>query len=132
MTQEVSYDLMAFEMKRGIHDRVGCFVENKYKRNLKEHFAYLAYHFNREDELEKAFYYSIEAGDKAKNDYANNEALQHYDNALEIFDRICKTGRLPAIIDAVKEELDRMKKKEKKKKSRKSARRATKSKKKTS
>jgi hypothetical protein len=47
----------------------------------------------------------VEAGDKAKKVYANQEALAHYDRSLEIFDKMVEAGMLPELTKRIEEEI---------------------------
>lgn len=105
LTQEVAYDSIAYKRKRDLHLEVGNFIERAYKRSIEEMLGFLTHHFYRGKDWEKAFYYSIEAGDKAKRAYANIEALSYYDKALEVLDIMNKTGLLEDIWKRIKSEI---------------------------
>jgi class 3 adenylate cyclase len=105
LTQEVAYDSISYKRKRDLHLKVGNFIERAYRRSIEEVLGFLTHHFYRGKDWEKAFYYSIEAGDKAKRAYANIEALSYYDKALEILDIMNKTGLLEDIWKRIKAEI---------------------------
>lgn len=106
LTQEVAYDNLSFKRKREIHIMVADFIEKKYRRAIEEVLGFLTHHYHKGQNWEKAFYYSIEAGDKAKKAYANVEALSYYDRALEILDKMNKTGVLEKIWKRIRSELE--------------------------
>ncbi|TES93348.1 MAG: hypothetical protein E3J87_02480 [Candidatus Cloacimonadota bacterium] len=106
LTQEVAYDSLSFKRKREIHIMVADFIEKKYRRAIEEVLGFLTHHYHKGQNWEKAFYYSIEAGDKAKKAYANVEALSYYDRALEILDKMNKTGVLEKIWKRIRSELE--------------------------
>jgi len=105
LTQEVAYDSIAFKQKRELHLEVANFTEKKYRKAIEDVLGFLTHHFYRGQDWEKAFYYSIEAGDKAKKAYANIEALSYYDRALEILEIMNKSGLLEEIWKRIKGEL---------------------------
>jgi class 3 adenylate cyclase len=105
LTQEVAYDSLSFKRKRDIHLKVADFIEHRYRRSIEEVLGFLTHHYYKGQEWEKAFYYSIEAGDKAKKAYANIEALSYYDTALEILEKMHKSGVLEKIWKRIKSEL---------------------------
>lgn len=105
LTQEVAYNSISYKRKRNLHLKVGNFIEHTYKKSIEEVLGFLTHHFYRGKEWEKAFYYSIEAGDKAKRAYANIEALSYYDKALEILDIMNKSGVLETIWKRIKSEI---------------------------
>ncbi|MCK4574847.1 hypothetical protein KAU34_00395, partial [candidate division WOR-3 bacterium] len=104
LTQEVSYNSLSFKRKREIHIMVADFIEKKYRKAVEEVLGLLTHHYYKGQNWEKAFYYSIEAGDKAKKAYANIEALNYYDKSLEILDKMNKTGELEKIWRRIKSE----------------------------
>ncbi len=105
LTQEVAYDSLSYKKKRDLHLSVANFIEKKKSRDIEEVLGILTHHFYKGRDWEKAFYYSIEAGDKAKKGYANIEALNYYDRALEILDKMKKNGLLEKIWKRIKSEL---------------------------
>ncbi len=107
LTQEVAYDSISYKRKRNLHIKVGNFIERAHKKSIEEVLGFLTHHFYQGKEWEKAFYYSIEAGDKAKRAYANIEALSYYDRALEILDTMNKSGLLETIWKRIKSEINK-------------------------
>jgi predicted ATPase len=105
LTQEVAYDSISYKRKRDLHLSVAGFIERKYRKSIEEVLGFLTHHYYRGKDWEKAFYYSIEAGDKAKRAYANVEALSYYDRALEILEIMNKTGLLEEIWKRIKTEI---------------------------
>lgn len=71
--------------RRTLHETVGRQLENEDAARQRNP-ARLAYHFSNGDDLAKAATYSRLAGDEAARSHAYEEALRHYDAALEILD----------------------------------------------
>ncbi|MEW6685583.1 MAG: adenylate/guanylate cyclase domain-containing protein [Candidatus Edwardsbacteria bacterium] len=105
MTQEVAYESLSFGRRRELHIIAGEYIEGIQEKNIEEAYGILTHHFYQGRSWEKAFYYAIEAGDKAKKVYANQEALNYYDKALEVFDQMGEEGLLPGIMKEIQEEL---------------------------
>lgn len=105
ITQEVAYGSLAFETRKNLHQAIGNFIEEKEQENLEPSFAILAHHFYNGEDWEKAFNYSIEAGDRAKKSYSNLEALAHYDRSLDILNKMEKAGLLPELMKKVMAEI---------------------------
>jgi ABC-type oligopeptide transport system substrate-binding subunit/predicted Ser/Thr protein kinase len=66
--------------RRRLHRDVAVALE----KICPDDFEKLAYHYNHANEDEKAAFYYLEAGDRARNLYAFQEAIESYEQALEI------------------------------------------------
>ncbi len=105
MTQEVAYDSLSFSRRRELHNNIGDHLELSNETKIEEVLELLSHHYFHAQNWEPAFFYSVEAGDKAKKAYANQEALAHYDRALEVFDKMVEAGMLPELTRRIQEEL---------------------------
>ncbi len=85
LTKEVAYDTMSFQKKRELHEMAGSFIEKKYKAGIEEFFGILSYHYYEAKKYEKAMVFSVKAGEKAKNVYANYEAIDFFTRAIESY-----------------------------------------------
>jgi tetratricopeptide (TPR) repeat protein len=83
LTQQVAYGSLPYERRRVVHRRVGETLERLYPAQLEEYYAPLAYHYSRSDRQEKALEYLVKTGHKAAQRYANREALDAFQQALE-------------------------------------------------
>jgi tetratricopeptide (TPR) repeat protein len=84
LTLEVAYNLLPFAQKRKLHLKIGNHYEKKFKDSLEERCELLAHHYEKSDNLNKAFFYLIKAGKKGKRGYANQEAIRFFDRAEKI------------------------------------------------
>ena len=82
--REVTYQQMSGARRQQVHRRVGEALEIEYRHRLDEVVSRLAYHFTAGGDREKALRYSIRAGDRARELYANEEAIAYYQRALEL------------------------------------------------
>jgi tetratricopeptide (TPR) repeat protein len=95
LTQEVAYDSLLTTRRQVLHAAAGHAMERLYPDWLAEHYEALAHHFTRGAVWEKAFDYLTKSGEKARQAYANQEALAFYTQAIEVSRRIT-----PALDDA--------------------------------
>lgn len=105
MTQEVAYDSLPYNRRRELHNQIGDYLEEAYGEKVEEVMGLLAHHYYYAQNWEPAFFYSVEAGDNARKVYANQEALAHYDRALEVFDKMVEAGMLPELTRRIQEEM---------------------------
>ena len=85
LTQEVAYGSLSFARRRELHVRVGEDLEQRSAASsLAEQYGVLAHHFFEGRVYGRAFDYLVKAGDKARAEFANDAALNHYRRALEI------------------------------------------------
>lgn len=78
LTQEAAYSSLLFEQRREFHRRVARTLENLFKGREAEFAGLLAHHYDAAGDREKAIGYLLLAGDKARLEYASEEAKQDY------------------------------------------------------
>jgi class 3 adenylate cyclase/tetratricopeptide (TPR) repeat protein len=98
VTQEVAYNLMLFSQRRLLHQAVAEWIEKSYEKNLEAHYTLLAHHWAQAADtsealqdgtvLHKAVEYLEKAGEQAMQNYANQEAVQFFRQALELDKKI--------------------------------------------
>jgi tetratricopeptide (TPR) repeat protein len=81
--QDVAYNSLLLRQRRAVHRAVGTALEDLYPERLAEHYEELAYHFTQGEVWTKAMAYSMLAGDRAAEAFANAEAKAHYARALQ-------------------------------------------------
>ena len=86
--QDVAYNSLLRERRKELHRGVGLAIEELYADRLADHYEELAHHFVNGEEWEKAFEYLVRSGDKAKDAYANQVALDFYGKALDVARRV--------------------------------------------
>ncbi len=94
VTQEVAYNLMLFSQRRQLHQAVAEWIEQNYEKNIEAYYALLAHHWSQaaetpeahqnEHALLKAVEYLDKAGEQAMQNYANQEVIQFFTQALEV------------------------------------------------
>jgi class 3 adenylate cyclase/tetratricopeptide (TPR) repeat protein len=88
LTQEVAYDSLLTTRRQVLHAAAGHAMERLSQEWLMERAEALAHHFTRGEVWEKAFGYLARSGEKARQVYANQEAIAFYTQALEVSQRV--------------------------------------------
>ena len=86
LTQEVVYNGLLIKERRLIHEKIGLVMEELLHDHLPEFYETLAYHYSQSDNFQKAYEYLKLSGDKAAKNYANNEAIRFYKEAIRMLD----------------------------------------------
>ena len=92
LTQDVAYESLLTTRRQVLHAAAGHAIERLYPDGLVERSEALAHHFTMGAVWDKAFVYLAQSGDKARQAYANQEAIAFYTQALEVSQR-----RTPAL-----------------------------------
>jgi predicted ATPase/serine/threonine protein kinase len=88
LTCDVAYESLLAKRRRALHRLIGTAIEELYAERLPEHYGMLAHHWYEGQGWEKALHYLQEAASQAAERYANQEALEYYNLALEVCDRL--------------------------------------------
>jgi predicted ATPase/class 3 adenylate cyclase len=83
LIQDVVYNSLLRERRRELHREVGHAIEELYPDRIAERLEELAHHFVNAEAWDKAFEYLVRSGDRAKDAYASQAALNFYRRALE-------------------------------------------------
>jgi class 3 adenylate cyclase/tetratricopeptide (TPR) repeat protein len=84
LVQEVAYHSLSGSRRSELHRKVGETLESLYSRKGDEQAEVLAYHFQRGQAREKAFFYMKKAGKKSLDRYALQESHLYYQAAYDI------------------------------------------------
>lgn len=84
LVHEVAYDSLLVQRRREFHRRVGETLEAVYADHPEQACEVLAYHFGRSDDQDRAAEYLEMAGRKAKAEFANETAIRHCTELLEL------------------------------------------------
>ncbi|HZJ21948.1 MAG TPA: adenylate/guanylate cyclase domain-containing protein, partial [Anaerolineales bacterium] len=100
VTQEVAYNLMLFSQRRRLHQAVAEWIEQSNQKNIESFYALLAYHWAQAAQtpdmarnahaIRKAVEYLEKAGEQAMENYANEEAIQFFNQALDCEAKLSK------------------------------------------
>ena len=83
MMRDVAYQGLSFKRRRELHLKAGSAAERAVGSHLEAAADVLALHFSLAQEHERAWRYSLIAGDQARDTYANVDAAAFYERALE-------------------------------------------------
>ncbi|MGC9367681.1 MAG: adenylate/guanylate cyclase domain-containing protein, partial [bacterium] len=86
LIRDVIYESILNETRKLLHKMVGQIIEEKFKNDLSGYFSLLAYHFDYAEDNSKAAEYYVNAGQKAQQEYRNDEAIKYYRRVLELLD----------------------------------------------
>jgi predicted ATPase len=88
LVSDAIYGTLLRRDRTELHGQVGQAIEQLYADRLEEHVEVLARHFGWSDHLDRALRYLIWAGQKARRIYANEQALQYFQQAVALLPRV--------------------------------------------
>jgi class 3 adenylate cyclase/tetratricopeptide (TPR) repeat protein len=88
LTREVAYDGMLKARRRQLHGQAGEALEHSGASQRFEHCELLAYHYSRSADPARAIPYLTVAGNRAKDKYANQEAIATYRQAIGLIEQL--------------------------------------------
>jgi class 3 adenylate cyclase/predicted ATPase len=91
LTQEVAYNSLLSDRRKGLHERTAQAIEAIYLSRLEDHYGDLAYHYSHSENTEKAVEYLHLAGQQAVQQSAYAEAITHLTTALELLEALSDT-----------------------------------------
>jgi ABC-type oligopeptide transport system substrate-binding subunit/class 3 adenylate cyclase len=87
LIQETAYRTLLAEQRERLHRRAAEWLEERHAERDTEALGLLAYHWLRAEDEDKAAGYLLRAGDKARLEYALDEAIEHYRDLLPLLER---------------------------------------------
>ena len=87
LIQEVAYRTLVSAARTGLHRRAAEWLENRPADNLGDELGLLAYHWLAAGDEDRAVDYLVRAGDRARQQYALDEAVGHYRELLPLLER---------------------------------------------
>ncbi|MFP6584518.1 MAG: adenylate/guanylate cyclase domain-containing protein [Candidatus Hydrogenedentota bacterium] len=97
LTHDVAYSTLLIERRKELHRTVAMAIETLFEERLTDHYEALAYHYALAEDDEPALDYLVKAGDKAVAAYANREAIDYYQQALNLCEKIDNQDELASI-----------------------------------
>lgn len=82
ITRDTVYRGLRDIKKRLLHKKIARCMEEVYKGRIDDFYPNLAFHHHNAEQYEEAFEYYIKAGEKAKELYAYEDAIEMYEKAL--------------------------------------------------
>jgi ABC-type transport system substrate-binding protein/class 3 adenylate cyclase len=87
LIQETAYRTLLGAQRMRLHRRAAEWLEARYAERDAEVLGLLAHHWLRAEDEEKAADYLLRAGDKARLEYALDEAIEHYRDLLPLLEQ---------------------------------------------
>ena len=87
LIQETAYRTLLAEQRRDLHRRAAEWLEERYAERDIEALGLLAHHWLAAEDEAKAAEYLLRAGDKARLEYALDEAIDHYRSLLPLLEK---------------------------------------------
>ena len=84
LTQETAYNLLLFAQRRELHQRIAEWYEQNQAEDLSPYYSLLAYHWQQAENLSRAIDYLEKAGEQALKNYANQETIAFFSDALRL------------------------------------------------
>jgi adenylate cyclase len=84
LTQETIYNSLLRSQRPTLHRTVAECIEYLYAEDLRNHAEVLALHYDRAYVRTKAMRYALLAGERARERFANRDAIEYYSRALQI------------------------------------------------
>jgi ABC-type oligopeptide transport system substrate-binding subunit/class 3 adenylate cyclase len=84
LIQEAAYRTLVVDERRALHARAAIWLEDRYKDREDEVAGLLAHHWLAAADQDKAVAYLTKAGDRARQEYALDEAIAYYRELLPL------------------------------------------------
>jgi class 3 adenylate cyclase/tetratricopeptide (TPR) repeat protein len=83
LIRDGAYEGLSYKRRRDLHGRVAEVIEQRQGERPEDAAELLSLHFHRAERWPEAWRYSVDAGRRAKEKYANVEAASFFERALE-------------------------------------------------
>jgi class 3 adenylate cyclase/tetratricopeptide (TPR) repeat protein len=94
LIQEAAYRSLLKRRRKELHGRAAAAIETSYEGRTEQVAGALGRHLQEAGELERAVPFLVSAGDRAREAFANEEAISWYGRALDAIDGISRTKDL--------------------------------------
>ena len=100
ITQETVYRSLLRSQRPELHRTVAECIEDLHAADLTNQAELLALHYDRARVRDKAMHYALLAGDRARERFANREAIEYYSRALQLSQHLgqCQAERWRAVV----------------------------------
>ncbi|MEO5863115.1 MAG: AAA family ATPase, partial [Burkholderiales bacterium] len=88
LVQDAAYDSLLKTRRQDLHGKIARVIEERFPHMKETDPEVLAHHFQNGEEWTRAFQYLVHSGDRAKDAYANQAALEWSRRALEVAERM--------------------------------------------
>lgn len=91
LVRDAAYDSLPYRRRRELHSRLALWLERRFADDLGPHAATLAFHWERAEAWDVAYTARLRAGEIALQSYSNREAVEHFNAAAQIRQRLPAT-----------------------------------------
>jgi class 3 adenylate cyclase/tetratricopeptide (TPR) repeat protein len=92
--QNVAYETLLLKQRRDLHGRVARSIEQQSGGRPEEYCESLAYHYARDDNIDRAVHYLEQAGERAARSFALHSARDQFAEALHLISQCEQTETL--------------------------------------
>lgn len=85
LAQEATYNSILTNQRKNLHLKIAEAIQTVFAERLNEFYGMLAYHYSRGEHFKKAEEFLIKSGEEAMKASASTEALNYYQEALDIY-----------------------------------------------
>ncbi|MBN1898711.1 MAG: diguanylate cyclase [Spirochaetes bacterium] len=100
--RDAFYQKISKKRRQDLHARVARVIEERNKKNIEPVVFDLAHHFFKAGDSHKSLQYVLPAAEKAKREYANDEAIRYYTLGIQLLEKRGQKGD-PAWVKAREE-----------------------------
>ena len=93
LLRDVVYESQLHSALRELHQLAATTIEQLHAKDLREHYAALAYHYREAQQVPQEKLYTILAAKQATEQFANVQAVRYFTRALELTDQNQLTSR---------------------------------------
>lgn len=98
LTHETAYNSMLNQQRKIIHDQIGDHMSPLYWQLGEEYAAIVADHYYKSENWPRALRYFQRAAEAAIQSFANQQAVEFYNQALEVADKLGAAADQPALL----------------------------------
>ncbi|KAA3630634.1 MAG: adenylate/guanylate cyclase domain-containing protein [Bacteroidetes bacterium] len=86
LLREAVYGMQLNTRLKHLHKLIAQAIEKIFEEEIEERFADLAFHYEQAEELDKTREYLLKAGDRARANYQNSQAIEYYSKLVNLLD----------------------------------------------
>lgn len=103
LIREVSYNGLLKKRRKQLHARIAEYIEERFAKEIEHLYETLAVHYFHAEAYGKSYDYYRKAGDAARKLYLHAIAIERYEKALELHDRVFagRKGEMGALLESM-------------------------------
>jgi tetratricopeptide (TPR) repeat protein/class 3 adenylate cyclase len=86
LLREAVYGMQLSTRLKQLHKLIAEAIERLFAEEIEDRYADLAFHYEQAEELEKTQEYLLKAGDRARANYQNSQAIEYYSKLAQIIE----------------------------------------------